>query len=172
MTTKNGQYQIPQSNTPSVLIEDTVVKSSIIDNRRIKELEQDIIAFRNNASEIHVPRSRRTKFREAVAVSARKSLYERLVEQESIMGGTLFGAQHPSISRRFWFHEGDWFFEHNDGIAPVVARYQITEAAAYKLVEGREHPFADGELSRLFEAITTYHATIRDTLYRQSDSAV
>lgn len=49
------------------------------------------------------------------------------------------------VRERFWFVEGDWFYERIDGPGSMVARYYFTDNEAVKLVHGLPVPFAKDE---------------------------
>ena len=80
-----------------------------------------------------------------------------------------YGMSKPSImSRRFWFFEGDWFFEQyypNSGYQ--VIRYQIFKQSMHKLYNGVEYPFQPGEKATLVQAIMRYRKVVLDPLYNK-----
>lgn len=91
------------------------------------------------------------------------TLHDKLVEAESIIGGKLFAKPAGVLEQRFWYHQGDWFYETRDAVGPMVARYQLVNGQAHKLVEGKLVHFADGELDNLHQMIQLY----RDRVYTQ-----
>jgi hypothetical protein len=97
--------------------------------------------------------------------SAKQSLHDRLVEAESIIGGGLFKKPDGVLEQRFWYHEGDWFYESHDVNGPVVARYQFINGQVIKLVEGRLVHFAEGEVTNLHKMIELYHDKVYEQLY-------
>lgn len=97
--------------------------------------------------------------------ATRQSLHDKLVEAESVIGGTLFKKAVGISQQRFWYHQGDWFYETHDAVGPMVARYQFVNGQAHKLVEGKLVHFADGELDNLHRMIQLYHDCVYTQLY-------
>jgi len=93
------------------------------------------------------------------------SLQAKLVEAESVIGGDLFPKPAGVIKQRFWYHEGDWFYETVDATGPMVARYQFVNGAAHKLVDGKPVAFAEGEIENLQKIIQLYHDRVYKELY-------
>lgn len=105
--------------------------------------------------------------------STRQSFEDKLVELESIIGGNLFKKPVGVSSQRFWFHEGDWFYETHDSIGPMVARYQFTNGQAHKLVDGKPVAFAELEIHNLYKMIQLYHDQVYKELYApQTDGSL
>jgi hypothetical protein len=96
-------------------------------------------------------------------VVTRRPLEERLIEAESKLGGMIFSA---SNTCRFWYFEGDWFFEqYTANVGFQVIRYQVLENSIHKLFNGIEYPFYEGEKERLVQAIKKYYSTVSDKIY-------
>lgn len=106
----------------------------------------------------------------SLLVSSPRPLEELFIEEESKLGGTLFSADGTNpTSRRFWYFQGDWYFEQqyqNQG--SYVIRYQILENSMHKLFHGREVPFSYGEEQVLVQAIKRYHSIVSEKLYGES----
>jgi len=105
-------------------------------------------------------------------VSSPRPLEERLIEEESKLGGMIFsGVTSQTPGSRFWYFEGDWFFEqYYENVGYQVIRYQILENSMHKLFNGREVAFAEGEKETLIQAIKRYHATVSKEIYGASNS--
>ncbi|MDB5179377.1 MAG: hypothetical protein JWN12_9 [Candidatus Saccharibacteria bacterium] len=95
--------------------------------------------------------------------TTQQSLHDRLVEIESVIGGNLFPKPAGVTKQRFWYHQGDWFYETHDAVGPMVARYQFANGQAHKLVDGKPIAFAEGEIDNLHKMIQRY----RDEVYAQ-----
>lgn len=175
----NGQYTIPTSSENPSDEERRLVSSPhsfeqepvIAPYARYKQIEQDIETLRANATEATLPRSVKMRIMNLVTTTPRP-LVERLVEEESIIGGRLF-QQGPSVLRqRFWYHLGDWFFERvergREGDERVVIHNQIREDGVHKLIDGREFAFDSDELERFLPAIEQYRDRIVEELYTDS----
>ncbi|MFZ1301338.1 MAG: hypothetical protein WAQ27_02030 [Candidatus Microsaccharimonas sp.] len=77
-----------------------------------------------------------------------------------------------SSGRRFWYFEGDWFFEqYYPNAGYQVIRYQIFENSMHKLFNGIEYPFAEGEKETLLRAIKRYHAAVSEQIYGKPSNA-
>lgn len=97
-----------------------------------------------------------------------RPLEQRLIDLESRIGGEIFyGKGHPlAASCRFWYFEGDWFFEqHYQNTGYQVIRYQVFENSIHKLFNGIEQPFNVGEKETLIRAIKKYHTIVSEELY-------
>lgn len=99
--------------------------------------------------------------------SSSRPLQERLIDAESKLGGTLFSnTTSQPAGRRFWYFEGEWFFEqYYENAGYQVIRYQIFENSIHKLFNGREYPFSPGEEETLLQAIRRYHSLVMNQLY-------
>jgi len=106
-------------------------------------------------------------------VSSPRPLEERLIEAESKLGGMIFSPDGNSANgRRFWYFQGDWFFEqYYENIGYQVTRYQVLENNIHKLFNGREVPFAEGEKQILIQAIKKYHAAVTEQIYGVSNNS-
>ncbi len=72
----------------------------------------------------------------------------------------------PNVNRRFWYFEGDWFFEqYQPNVGYQVIRYQIFKQSMHKLYNGREYPFNPGEKATLIKAILHYRTDVLEPLY-------
>jgi hypothetical protein len=97
-----------------------------------------------------------------------RPLEQRLVDVESKIGGEVFyGKNHPLVKTcRFWYFEGDWFFEqYYQNAGYQVIRYQILDNSIHKLFNGIEYPFAEGEKETLIQAIHRYYTVVSQQLY-------
>lgn len=71
-----------------------------------------------------------------------------------------------SNGRRFWYFEGDWFFEQfYPNVGYQVIRYQILKNSMHKLYNGKEYPFSPGEKATLVKAILRYRTAVLEPLY-------
>jgi hypothetical protein len=178
-----GQYIIPselQPDTPPTSEIGSTFVSVEIESRLgeyspVKVKEKNIDEARADATEAILPtKSALDHTREALrniiagrlVGSAPLSLHDQLVEAESLIGGKLFANEPGIIQQRFWYHEGDWFYEAVDAKGAMVARYQFSENLVHKLVDGREIAFAEGEKTALIETINRYYTQIQVELYQ------
>ena len=180
------QFQVPHQSEPQV--EPEVVSQldpeqydaeflkkveAIYESRYkfIKDMEKDISRRRSEAGEDSLPKqSMADRALEGVMnvfskIKAPMSLDDKLVEAESKIGGELLPTNPDVIRQRFWFHGGDWFYEVHDSKGPMVARYQFDDDFSYKLVDGKEVEFAEGEEARLIELVGLYYEQIKLQLY-------
>jgi len=184
-----GQFQIPQSSEVPMdsfteLETDTFfVNQEIIESERryeeIKQLEQEIEALRANATEAHLPRlSRIHRARQAVTSffvtnTVPRSLKDNLIEVESVIGGNILEKQQGIISQRFWFHDGDWFYEVHDAIGPMVARYRFEDDELIKIDGARNIPLVKtaeiDEAANIEHMVQLYHREITVQLYSRKD---
>ncbi len=97
---------------------------------------------------------------------------DRLVEEESNIGGRIFKRDDSVVRQRFWYHVGDWFFERvqrtAEGDIQTVIRIQIRDNSVHKLVEGREYDLSNDELERFLTAVELYRDYIKKELYSGS----
>ena len=132
----------------------------------ILDKQVDLEELRAFATEANLPRTLSQRIMSLFAPAPRP-LDERLVDAESKIGGEIFfGENAEAVSARFWYFEGDWFFERNyanDGYK--VIRYQVFENSMHKLYDGVEYPFSEGEQGTLLDAIHRYHDTVSRNLY-------
>ena len=145
----------------------------------IKDIEADIEVLRANANESHLPQKTaleraRAGFAEVIAgrfVSSKTpmSLEDKFVNAESEIGGDILPKNGDIIRQRFWYVQGDWFYEVLDARGVMIARYQFSEDLSHKLVDGRQIDFAEGEKAALLETINRYYTQIQVELY--SDKA-
>jgi hypothetical protein len=137
----------------------------------VKDIEQKLESYRANATEANLPklsavdRARSAVTNLFVSSSAPRTVHDKLVEAESIIGGSQLGTHPEIISQRFWYHQGDWFYESHDATGPMVARYQFIDGQAHKLVDGKPYYFADGEIQNLYRTIELYHDQVFLQLY-------
>ncbi len=96
----------------------------------------------------------------------------RLIDAESNLGGKMFGNEKSStVNRRFWYFEGDWFFEqYEPSVGYQVMRYQIFKDSMHKLYNGREYPFNLGEKATLVKAVMNYGTDVLEPLYGKKPS--
>jgi len=75
----------------------------------------------------------------------------------------------PIANRRFWYFEGDWFFEqYFPNVGYQVVRYQIFKQSMHKLYNGKEYPFTQGERASLVKAILNYRTAVLEPMYGKS----
>lgn len=172
----NGQYIIPTSEItsgPEVRSFEDVKTDSSPERPNgsyayYKDIENGIKKLRENATEETLPRSVKTKVME-LFTSTPRPLVDRLIEQESVIGGEIFQRSSSVLRQRFWYHENDWFFEQSflvpQGEAQVVLHYQINENSIDKYYGGRKYSVDDVEAEKLFGAIEKYHQNVQHKLY-------
>lgn len=174
----NGQYVIPNYESasepeprsfevPQVSAEEPAEVSEKY--RRYKEIENSIKAMRSTATEETLPRSAKVKVLELFTATPRP-LQDRLIEEESVIGGQLFARDASVLWQRFWCHDGDWFFARlnrmpNQPDTQTVIHYQIKDNSIYKFVGGREYLAGEDESEVLTSAIDTYYEKIQQKLY-------
>ena len=98
----------------------------------------------------------------------------KLIDDESKIGGELFGATSRGVTRRFFMDDGDsWFYSETatdpttrQQLYTYTIRYQILPQGVLKSVDGRGHVLISGiELQRLKQAIKLYKKRIADEIY-------
>jgi hypothetical protein len=99
---------------------------------------------------------------------------EKLIDNESKIGGKLFGNTSRGVSRRFFMDDGNSWFYSETAIDPstrqqlynYTIRYEILPQGILKSVDGRGHVFITGvELLRLKQAIKLYEQQISKEIY-------
>lgn len=99
---------------------------------------------------------------------------EKLIDDESKVGGTLFGSSGRGVSRRFFMDDGNSWFYTETATDPATKqqlynftiRYEILAKGVLKSVDGRGHVFISGvELERLKQAIKLYEQRIDQEIY-------
>jgi hypothetical protein len=96
-----------------------------------------------------------------------------LIEEESKIGGTLFGTTPKGVSRRFFLDEHDnWFYTQStfDSVGRLLdnytIRYHVQENGIIKSVDGKHHTLLEGqELQDLLKSVDIYHAKTKKELY-------
>lgn len=91
-----------------------------------------------------------------------------LLEKESLIGGQLF-----RVPSRFWVHPStdaqsdtrDWYFNFYQAEAEHTIHYQTSSRGIFKLYNGKEYAFTDGELDRFIAATNAYEAIIARDVY-------
>lgn len=115
-----------------------------------------------------------SKFVEIVAPTKPVVLRD-LIEEESIIGGTIFGKTERNVSRRFFLDEADnWFFTEATYdlagrlVGNHVIRYQILDSGVIKSVDGKGHTILQGqELQDLVKAVDIYYQRTKKELYEE-----
>jgi hypothetical protein len=132
-----------------------------------KQLEGRIEQMRAGATEAHLPpKPAMARILNRFIAKPKSPLEDRLIEHESAIGGRLIPKHDLVATQRFWYYQGDWFLEQIEiDQTSYVSRYQISEIDAFKLYQGREVPFLDGELKNLLTAVELYHSEIIQNLY-------
>jgi len=136
----------------------------------VKEIERKIEFYRANATEENLPKQTALERASSALANilnnnAPRTLHDKLVEAESRIGGSKVGSQPGIISQRFWYHQGDWYYESDDANGSVVARYQFVDGQAHKLIDGKPQYFAEGEIQNLHQTIELYHQEVYMQLY-------
>lgn len=98
-----------------------------------------------------------------------------LIEEESIIGGAIFGRTERNVVRRFFLDEVDnWFFTETayDMSGRLVRnhtiRYQILDHGIVKSVDGKDHSILQGkELQDLIKAVGIYYERTKKELYEE-----
>lgn len=184
----HGQYQLPttlehaQQPTPESTghIEYAATAEAI--DRGFYETAMsaglEIEAMRLAADETTIPRYRLSRIFESVTRRfvvnrAPAPLMTRLIDAESEIGASLLPLPDGKKSHRFWYHDGDWFYETVDALGPMVARYTVSEKGIEKLVDGSPvqlyegDPGEMGEEERLLAMIGLYREEIERQLYKR-----
>jgi len=170
----NGQFIIP--STQEALTEVTrsfehgfpeaeLGQTSIESYYQIREkIEQ----YRRSATEATLPRSTRMRVAEVFNLTHRP-LEERLIEEESAIGGRLFQTNEAVVYQRFWYYSKDWFFERlerrNNEDVQIVMQYHIDDTGVHKIINGSEYSIDIEEKNRLLLATERYEQSIRRELY-------
>lgn len=98
----------------------------------------------------------------------------KLIDNESIVGGRLFGRISKGVTRRFFMDDGNSWFYSETAVDPTTRqqlysytiRYEILPQGVLKSVDGRGHVFITGvELERLKQAIKLYKHQIKQDVY-------
>lgn len=109
-----------------------------------------------------------------LVVPQRAATLADLIDDESKIGGTLFGPISRGVERRFFLDEGDsWFFRETATdpttgrtLYSFTIRYEILPQGVLKSVDGKGHVFITGiELEHLEQAIRLYHQKTEQELY-------
>lgn len=99
----------------------------------------------------------------------------KLIDEESKIGGTLFGHASRGVTRRFFKDDGNSWFYSESAVDPstrqelysYTIRYEVLPQGILKSVDGRGHVFIKGiELGRLMQAMSLYKQRIRSELYQ------
>jgi len=186
------QYQFPQHDNgdpeSTVPLEDAVEQplAPLIDMQAYRErkeqgseqplasfkkTEQDIETLRKNADETTIPRYRLRVLlylaQKLIGPRPEGNLEKQLVDIESEIGGRLLTQVTGIKSQRFWYHDGNWFYEAVDTKGPLHARYQLSDTDIIKLVDGLSTMLAEEEKQNLLATIPRYHDAIKDELYER-----
>lgn len=171
----NDQYQIPQySLEPQEQAQFEATQHTYASPEKeaapyqhIKDIETQIFSYR--AAALAMESGRRSKgVLSGLVFGPRRSTIRELVDEESRLGGQLFGKNH-----RFWLDAqqgqaadgsvADWYHSQPNPAnpdAPIVLRFQTTPYGIYKLYEGREYAPSIQELETFVRAIEAYAAAI------------
>ena len=141
----------------------------------VHTVQQDIENLRAEADESVLIRDRiarlfRSVTQKLVAPAPGYTLERALIERESEIGASLFGGLAEGVTRRFWYYEGDWYFEERAPKAASVARYTVYEDSIEKLVHGRPVTLEPSETHALITAIPLYKARIEHELYHPAQA--
>lgn len=172
----NGQYIIPgteiSGESPARSFESslktTAPEYASSDYSHYKKIENKIKVMREAATEETLARSVKAKVLELFTATPRP-LKDRLIEEESVIGGRLFASGGSVLWQRFWCHENDWFFEQSyatpQGGGQVVLHYKIHENNIDKFYGGRKYIPDEAEIGRLLAAIEMYQENVQHQLY-------
>ena len=193
MTMRESQYQIPVTaevpiETPEAVVENQPSEQHAqpvsIEYAPAPEIhaatklrEQRIDQYRFEATQTPPPRPEGIGAKIMSLLSGDKQLpptLPELLDKEGRIGGELF-----RVDSRFWLHprlDGDahetrdWYFSFTQNKQEFTIRYQSSPTGFHKLYNGREYPFASGELERLYEASSTYETMVAEKVYGRSVS--
>lgn len=141
----------------------------------VKIVERYIDTYRSAATEANLPmKTRVEKARETVTNlfttnTVPRSLHDRLVEVESVIGGNILPAGKSVLSQRFWYQENEWFYEVHDAVGPMVARYQFVNESITKLVDGKPVNLAQGEADTIYKTIALYYDAVSELYISKED---
>lgn len=99
----------------------------------------------------------------------------KLIDEESLVGGKLFGSISTGVTRRFFMDDGNSWFYSETAIDPATKqqlysytiRYEVLPQGILKSVDGRGHVFIKGiELERLLTAMELYEKRIDQDVYQ------
>lgn len=174
----NAQFNIPTSfeqkgdENRSILSEQ---QAEIISKpfEKFKNIESHIESMRANATEANLPRLVKIKMRVMELFTSKpRSLEERLIEEESAIGGRIFAKDSSTFEQRFWFQSGDWFYERirqaEKSEVREVIHYRLTDSSVHKMIDGREFFINPSEVSTLLLAIEAYDGAVEKELYGQA----
>lgn len=180
----NSQYHYPslESQATPELISDiesafdtTEIQEMLSAFDTVKAIENRIDSYRQSATEANLPKKTRVeRAREAVTNlfmtnAVPKTLHDRLVEVESVIGGNVLPINPGTVSQRFWYQQGDWFYEVHDSVGPMVARYQFIHGSVAKLVDGKLVHLAEGEAETIYNTVPQYHDAISELYISKDD---
>jgi len=182
----NNQFHIPSLEVQASpeLIQEV---ESALDTPEIRELlsafdevkmiENRIDSYRSMATEANLPKKTRVeRARDAVTNlfstnAIPRTLHDKLVEAESTIGGSprVLPSAPGVVNQRFWYQQGDWFYEVHDSVGPMVARYQFIDGSIAKLVDGKLVQLAEGEAETIYKIIPQYHDAISELYISKDD---
>ena len=179
----NGQFQIPEqemiqeieSSFRPVEVNEMEAQPSVYEV--VKQRENSIDLSRSEATEANLPklspieRARAAVTSVFVTNNAPRTLKDKLVEAERASFSETLKSTPGIISQRFFYHDGDWFYETQDSIGSMVARYQFAGGQAHKLVEGRPTAFAEGEVQNLYKMTELYYEHVMATMYTSQNES-
>ena len=176
-TTMLDQYRIPmypEREADSLLTEQTTEPER--QGPRFAwahAIQEEIQAMRDTADESVLIRDRisrlfRSVTQKIITPAPGYSLERALVDRESEIGGSLFPPENSMVSRRFWYFDGDWYFEEREAKQSFVARYTLYGESIEKLVHGRPVAIEPQEEVALVAAIPLYKQRIESELYKPS----
>lgn len=99
----------------------------------------------------------------------------KMIDDESKIGGTLFGDLPKGVERRFFMDDGNsWFFSETatdpstrQTLYTYTIRYEVLPQGILKSVDGRGHVFIKGvELQRLLDAMKLYEQQVDKQIYQ------
>lgn len=170
----NDRYQLPSSPERQPIVHpNPEARAELTWTQEVKQIEQSIEALRATADATTIPRYGVRRYFAAmaqrlIASLSNESLARRLVDIESEIGGQLLPAVEGVKSQRFWFYEGDWFYETIDQKGAMHARYQAVGNELEKLVNGKPVSLAEGEQDHFIQLVPLYYQAIKDELYERA----
>lgn len=98
------------------------------------------------------------------AAERRKSVERDLINAESALGRTLFGAVQPGHIREFFCLKENVWLWYEDGL---VIRYEVRENGVYKRVGTRDYEkVKEPELQHFIDATKAYLKLVKTNIYR------
>lgn len=165
------QYQIPQNySEPEIRAQIDAIQLSpevvLAPYQQIKNIEENIFSYREAALAVE---KKPKGWLKGLVFSPHEQTIQELIEEESKLGGRLFGEGH-----KFWldaktndtvFHNdvADWYHVQMNPAnpkRPTVLRFQTTPHSIHKLYEGREYAPTIQDIETFVKAVQAYDSAI------------